>query len=191
MVFPGGATVKALREARTGRWRDINVNGASTALTRKYLTIWYDHGVNPTNGSYLYQLMPGATSTATQARAADPGWLTVLTNTRYQQGVKVASRGVTAVNFWVVDAGTPVVDGITVDQPAAVLIRQTGNSAVISLSDPRQNLGTITLTWQRAVSAVTSADSSVTVLQTGSQLVLRFAVTASAGATHQATVTLT
>lgn len=187
-VFPGGATIKAVRENRSGSWRDINSGGSTTTLSRKYLTLWVDHGVNPTNGSYAYILMPFATSTATQARAADSGYLTILANTRYQQAISVPSRGVSAFNFWEVPASP--IGGVTVDQPASVLIRQSGSTATVCLADARQNLSTITLTWQRPVSAVTSADPGVTVVQTGSQLVLRFATGGLGGKTLKATVTL-
>ncbi|NEE54628.1 lyase, partial [Streptomyces sp. SID8455] len=46
-VFPGGATLKALRENRSGRWRDINTGGSTDTVTRAYLTLWADHGQNP------------------------------------------------------------------------------------------------------------------------------------------------
>lgn len=185
-VFPGGATVKALREARTGSWRDINVSGSTTAITRRYLTFWFDHGVNPANSNYLYLLMPGAGTAAAAARAADTGWLTVLADTINTHAVSVPSRGFTGVNFW--DAGT--VSQITVDQPASVMIRQTGSTAVICVSDPKRTAGTITLTWNRPVSAVTAKDPSVTVLGTGSSLTLRINTSGTAGATQKATVQL-
>lgn len=187
-VFPGGATVKAKREARSGRWSDINDDGSTALLSRKYLTLWYDHGVDPGNGGYAYLLMPGASSAATQARSNDGGYLTILANDRYQHGISVPSRGVTAINFWHVSS-SPIGD-ITVDQPASVLIRQSGNTATVCLADPRQNIASIDLTWERPVSSVSAKDSTVTVLQTGSRLRLRFATSGTAGRTHKATVNL-
>ncbi|WP_412543192.1 polysaccharide lyase 8 family protein [Longispora sp. K20-0274] len=187
-VFPGGATIKAVRENRTGAWHDINVNGATTPLSRKYLTLWFDHGTNPTSGSYAYQMMPFATSTATQARAGDTGWMTILNNTRWQQAVQIPSQGVTAINYWSTPLGA--IGGILVDQPCSVLVRVTGNQATVCLADPQQNVGEVTLTWNRAVSAVPSRDSTVTVVSTGASLVLKVNTAGSAGATHRATVTL-
>ncbi|HEX6683174.1 MAG TPA: polysaccharide lyase 8 family protein, partial [Candidatus Limnocylindrales bacterium] len=187
-VFPGGATVKAVRHERTGRWSDINSGGSATSLSRKYLTLWYDHGVDPANGGYAYLLMPGATAAATQARAADTGFVSILVNTRYQQGVSIPSRGVTAINFWEIPSTS--IGAVNVDQPCAVLIRQSGNAATICLSDPRQNIAAVMLTWERPVSAVVSKDSTVTVVQTGAQLRLRFDTGGAAGGTHKATVTL-
>ncbi|WP_245563446.1 polysaccharide lyase 8 family protein [Longispora albida] len=187
-VFPGGASLRAIRENRTGAWRDINVNGSAAALSRKYLTLWLDHGTNPVNASYAYQMMPFATSGATQARAADGGWMTILNNTRWQQAVQIPSRGVTAINYWSAPLGP--IGGIMVDKPCSVLVRVTGTTAAVCLADPRQNAGEITLTWNRPVSAVTSKDPSVTVVSAGSSLVLKVNTAGSAGATHKATVTL-
>ena len=46
-VFPGGTALRALREARTGAWRDINAGGSPDPVTRRYLTLWVDHGSDP------------------------------------------------------------------------------------------------------------------------------------------------
>lgn len=186
-VFPGGATVKGVRENRSGAWHDINVNGATTVLSRKYLTLWYDHGTNPTNATYSYQMLPFATSAAVSARAADTAWMTVYNNSQWQQAVYIPSKGVTAINFWSAPLGA--IGGILVDLPASVLLRRTGNTAVICLSDPRQDQGDITLTWNKSVTSVVSADPSVTVVSTGSSLVVRFATAGSAGKSHKITVT--
>ncbi|HEY0808434.1 MAG TPA: polysaccharide lyase 8 family protein, partial [Pseudonocardiaceae bacterium] len=55
-VLPGGATLKALRQARTGAWVDIDngadTSGTATPFTRRYVTMWFDHGTAPNNKSY-------------------------------------------------------------------------------------------------------------------------------------------
>ena len=48
----------AAREARTGAWSDINIDGSTTAITRNFLTLWFEHGANPTNATYAYTLLP-------------------------------------------------------------------------------------------------------------------------------------
>ncbi|HEY3478310.1 MAG TPA: polysaccharide lyase 8 family protein, partial [Streptomyces sp.] len=184
-VFPGGATFTALREARTGSWHDINTGGTTDPITRRYLTTWFDHGVDPTAGGYAYLVMPGASTATTAARAAATGWLTILANTADRQAVSVPSLGVTAVNFW--NAGS--VGGVTATAPAAVLIRVTGRTATVSVSDPTHSGTAFDLTWARAVTAVTAHDPSITVTGTGSALKLHIAP-GTAGATQHATVSL-
>lgn len=185
-VFPGGATVRALRSERIGSWRDISNGGTTTPISRRYLTLWFDHGTNPTAGSYAYILMPGADATATAARAADTGWLQVLANNALQQGVKIASLGLTAVNFF----GNGTVGGVTAVGPTSVLLRESGNTATLCIANPTQQQTSVDVTLNRAVSAVVSKDSTVTVLATGSSLQLRVDTSGNNGHTHKITVTL-
>ncbi|MFG2640635.1 polysaccharide lyase 8 family protein [Streptomyces sp. NPDC048370] len=187
-VFPGGATIKALREERTGRWSDINRGMATTPITRRYLTLWADHGTNPTNGTYSSILMPGASTTQTAARAADTGWMQILANTDNQQGVRVPSLGFTGVNFWFGGA----VGALTASAPCSVMISEkTDGTAVICVSDPMRMQTGLTLTWNRAVASVTSKPSTVTATATGSSLSLTFGdLTGTMGATQRITVRL-
>ncbi|MEC4017255.1 polysaccharide lyase 8 family protein [Streptomyces sp. H27-D2] len=195
-VFPGvpgardgrpGARLKALRQARTGAWRDINTGSSPAPLTRRYLTLWHDHGTDPTDASYACLLMPGASPHTLAARAADERWLTVLANTDEAQGVTIASLGLTAVNFWF--PGT--VGPLTAGAPASVLvrIRNSGRTAAIRVSDPMRTGAAIDVGWAHPVRAVVSQDPAVRVLSTGRSLRLR--VTAGTdGATHGCEVAL-
>ncbi|UUN26647.1 polysaccharide lyase 8 family protein [Streptomyces sp. FIT100] len=187
-VFPGGATVKALREERSGKWSDINRGGPTDAIARRYLTMWVDHGTDPTAGTYSYILMPGASTAQTSARAADTGWVQILANTDNQQGVRVPSLGFTGVNFWF--GGT--VGALTASAPCAVMITEKSDgTAVICVSDPMRMQTSLTLTWNRAVSSVTSKPSTVTGATTGSSLNLTFGdLSGTAGATQKITVQL-
>ncbi|MER6028915.1 polysaccharide lyase 8 family protein [Streptomyces sp. NPDC001851] len=187
-VFPGGATVRALREARDGSWATINKGGSSTVLNRTYLTMYVDHGTDPANASYAYLLLPGATAARTRARAADADWLSVLANTDSRQGVAVASLGFTGVNFWCgATAGT-----LTASDPCCVMISEKRDgTAVIAVSDPTRMRTSLTLTWRRAVAAVTSAPATLASAATGASLTLAFGdLTATAGATQRVAVRL-
>ncbi|MFJ2027286.1 polysaccharide lyase 8 family protein [Streptomyces sp. NPDC087897] len=166
-VFPGGATVKALRENRTGRWRDINTGGSTEPVSRNYLTLWFDHGKDPSAGTYAYQLLPGASEQRTAARAADTGWLRVLANTDAQQGVAVPSLGLTAVNFWFGGSVGPLV----ADAPCSVMVTEhTDGTATVCVSDPMRMRTSLTLTWNRAVASVVSKPATVTSVATGASL---------------------
>ncbi|MEV0112951.1 polysaccharide lyase 8 family protein [Streptomyces sp. NPDC050844] len=187
-VFPGGATVKALRDERSGKWSDINKGGATTAIARKYLTLYVDHGTAPTNGTYAYQLMPGASAAQTAARSADTGWLRILANSDEQQGVSVPAQGFTGVNFWFGGAVGP----LTASAPCSVQISEKSDgTAVVCVSDPMRAQTSLTLTWNRAVSAVTSKPATVTSATTGASLKLTFGdLSDTLGATQRVTVTL-
>ncbi|MCC0574074.1 polysaccharide lyase 8 family protein [Streptomyces californicus] len=187
-VFPGGATVKALRENRTGRWRDINTGGSADQLSRKYLTLWFDHGRDPSDAGYAYQLLPGATEQRTAARAADSGWLRVLANSDDQQGVAVPSLGLTAVNFWFGGTAGPLV----ADAPCSVMVTEHGDgTATVCVSDPMRKRTSLTLTWNRTVASVVSKPATVTSATTGTSLRLVFGdLSATRGATQTVKVRL-
>lgn len=168
-VFPGGTALRALREARTGAWADINTGSSPDPVTRRYLTLWQDHGTDPTDASYAYLLMPGATPRALAARAADPRWLTVLANSAARQSVAVPSLGVTAANFWTAGTAGP----LTVTAPASVLVRGRGRTATVCVAEPPRTGEPLEVAWRHPVRAVVSAGPGVEVLATGRSLRLR------------------
>lgn len=186
-VFPGGSTLNALREERVGAWRDINKGGSTTERRRRYLTMWMDHGTDPSDASYSYVMLPGAGLQTTADRANTEAWLEILANTDGRQGVRVDELGLTAVNFWAAGTAGP----LTSSGPASVLVRTGDDTARICVSDPTRGADTVDVTWDQPVGDVVSKDDSVTVLGTGDRLRLRIAVGGTAGATHTCTVRLT
>ncbi|WP_155371101.1 CBM96 family carbohydrate-binding protein, partial [Catellatospora vulcania] len=158
IVFPGGATVKALREARSGSWSQINTGGTTEVLTRRYLTLYIDHGVNPTTGSYSYHLLPGADTTRTANRAAAPT-VTVLANTSGVQAITDTATGVTAANFFAAGTAGP----ITVSAPCSVLMRESGGQLKVTVADPTRAATTITVTIARSGYSTATGDGRITV----------------------------
>ncbi|MDG4856927.1 polysaccharide lyase 8 family protein [Streptomyces sp. T-3] len=187
-VFPGRAGLKALREERTGAWKDINTGQPADPYTHRYLTLWADHGTDPTDADYAYILMPGARAADTARRAHEKHWLKVLANTSDQQGIHVPQLRVTAVNFW--NPGT--LDRLTVSAPASVLIREhRDGTATICISDPTQLATSIELIWNRRVRGIISKPSTVTGATTGSTLKLSITgLAGTAGATQKVKVRL-
>ncbi|QNP66762.1 polysaccharide lyase 8 family protein [Streptomyces genisteinicus] len=187
-VLGGTTGVRALREQRTGRWSDINKTCATTPLTRRWLTLFADHGTDPVNASYAYQMLPGADAARTAARSADASWMQMLANTGQAQGVRVPSAGFTAANFFA--AGTA--GALTASAPCAVLVRERGDgTAVVCVADPARQAASLTVTWNRPVAAVVSRPATVTSAVTGGSLRLAFgSLTGAAGATQKTVVRL-
>lgn len=183
---PGGSRVSALREERTGAWKDINTGSSPTSFTRRYLTLWQDHGTDPQDASYAYILMPGASELRTAARAIDPLWLQILANTAQQHGIRVPALGFTGINFW--EAGT--VGKVTTSAPVSVQIREKRDgTATISVADPSRTVAGLTLTWKRPVKSVLSKAPSVTDVQMGPSLTITFGdLSGSYGTTHHVKV---
>ncbi|HCA86025.1 MAG TPA: lyase [Streptomyces sp.] len=189
-VFPGGARLHALREDRTGSWRDINAGSSPEPVTRRYVTLWHDHGTDPDGAGYAYLLMPGASAPTVAARADDPDWLTVLANTGRAQGVAIPSLGLTAVNFWQPGEAGP----LTASGPASVLLRRGADgpgrrTARLLVGDPERSGAPVDILWDHPVRRVTEHDPGVEVLATGRSLRLRV-TPGTAGAGHGCTLTL-
>ncbi|WP_435127565.1 polysaccharide lyase 8 family protein [Actinacidiphila sp. bgisy144] len=187
-VFPERATLTAVREPRTGSWHDINTGQSATPLTRDYLTLYVDHGVDPVDAHCSYVVLPGARAAQTAARAADRDRQQILANCRDQQGIHVPSLGLTAVNFFA--AGT--VGPITASAPVCVLIREhRDGTATVCVADPARQATALTVTWHRPVRRVTARPDALTAATTGRTLRLVFGdLTGLVGATQQTTVRL-
>lgn len=187
-VLQGPGTFRALRQARTGRWRDVNLGGSAAGLTRRYLTLWYDHGTDPVDAGYVYQLLPGASAARTAARAAMPRWPVVLANSAQAQGVAVGPLGFTGVNFWRAGAAGP----LEASAPCSVTVRERADgTAGVYVADPAREAGELELVWDRPVSAVLSGPPGLVSAGTGTRLRLRFGdLKATAGVSHEVVVRL-
>ena len=185
--FPTATTVKALRESRTGSWKDIDTRPATptTPITARYATFWIDHGVNPTNASYSYALLPGKSSTALQSYAADPDFA-VLSNTGTVQAVREENLGIVAAQFW---TGTPTpVGGITSTARSAVMTQPFAGGLTVAVSDPSQQATTpIEVELDFAATALLSASDNVTVLDLEPKV--RISVDTEGGRTYTASFT--
>ncbi|GGL96670.1 lyase [Streptomyces fumigatiscleroticus] len=183
-LVPGGG-LRALREDRTGAWSDINTGSATERRTRRWQTLWLDHGTDPADAAYHYVLLPGAGRHETARRAADPHWATVLANDSGRQAVAVGPLGWTAANFWAAGTAGP----LTVSAPASVLVRRRGRTAALRVSEPPRTGETLEVVWDRPVRAVVRAGEAVEILATQPRLRLRV-TPGMACASHECEVTL-
>ncbi|WP_164716278.1 polysaccharide lyase family 8 super-sandwich domain-containing protein [Paenibacillus whitsoniae] len=194
--FPGGTTVKGLREARTGSWASVNTYAKTldtTVLTKNFLTLWQDHGVNPTNGQYAYALLPNRTSAQVASYAANPNF-SVLVNSTDVQAVQETTLGAIGANFWTDAVNTVAVGGapfLTSNKKASVMTVESGGDIELGVSDPTQaNTGTIELELYKSASAVVAAEPGVTVVQLSPTIKLSVQVGGAKGQTRHVKLTL-
>ncbi|WP_128435125.1 polysaccharide lyase 8 family protein [Streptomyces cyaneus] len=168
-VVPYG-DLRTLREDRTGAWADINTTSTTERRTRRWQTLWLDHGTDPTDATYVYVLMPGADRHEVAARAAQGARrLSVLANDRARQAVRVPSLGLMAANFWEPGTAGP----LTASAGASVLLRRRGRTATLCVSEPPRTGRPLEITWDHPVRRVLHADDTVEILATGRRLRLR------------------
>ncbi|MFE0131171.1 polysaccharide lyase 8 family protein [Streptomyces sp. NPDC059037] len=181
---PDGPRLHALREDRTGTWRAINTGadtgGSTTPVTRRYLTLWLDHGTSPSSSSYAYVLLPGASAAATAAWAKSRP-VHVVANDATAQAVEARRSGLLAAHFW--RAGSSA--GITASGPCTVLVRRNDDGVALAVADPGRTGATVTLELPFPVREVIRADDTVTVTP-GRRPVATVRVEGSRGHSHTA-----
>ena len=187
--FPGSATnLHAAFVTNTGSWSQINngtyVGTTTNLYTDDYLTLWFNHGVQPTNAAYAYVILPNFTASNMTAYAASPD-IVVLTNTATLQAASKPALGVVAANFWTDTTNTA--DLITANKKSSVITRETLTGLTVGVADPTQtNTSTIRVTLNRAAISTLAADAGVTVLQLSPQIIFTVNVNGSLGKTYQA-----
>ncbi|MEV0318375.1 polysaccharide lyase 8 family protein [Streptomyces sp. NPDC050658] len=179
-----GPRVHALREERTGTWRAINTGadtgGSTTPVTRRYLTLWLDHGTSPADSSYAYVLLPGASAAATAAWSRSRP-VRIVANDATAQAVEARREGLVAAHFW--QAGTAA--GITASGPGTVLVRRRDDGISVAVADPGRTGTNLTVELPFPVSEVLRADGTVTVTP-GRRPLLTVRVDGSRGHSHTA-----
>ncbi|RYF61027.1 MAG: hypothetical protein EOO27_03665 [Comamonadaceae bacterium] len=189
LIPDGGAnppTVRGVREARTGKWTDINnaTDSPTTDITRRYVTLWIDHGANPTGARYAYVVLPGRSATDTQTYANAPNF-TVLANSGTAQGV-AGPYGVKAVNFW----SAATVGGIQSSAPCSVFLSVYNGQLRFAISDPTHTQTNIVVVVAQATSSVVSNDPALSVSRTASAVTFTFNPFNTRGATSTAVLSL-
>ncbi|MGI5287004.1 polysaccharide lyase 8 family protein [Nonomuraea polychroma] len=173
---------RTLMETRTATWRDINkgedTHGTARPVTRRYVTFWFDHGVDPLDASYAYVLLPNASRERTRAfRGSRP--VRVVANTPLVQAVR--TRGLLAATFWA--AGEA--DGVRVDAPCVLLVRRASGRIFLAVADPSRMADVVTVTLDRPARGVVRADDTVSV-RAGAHPTVTVALGGSLGRTHTA-----
>ncbi|WP_057315571.1 polysaccharide lyase family 8 super-sandwich domain-containing protein [Paenibacillus sp. Soil766] len=189
--FPTPATVKGLREARTGSWNQIDgrTGTLTTPFTSNYMTLWFDHGVNPTNGTYQYVTLPNYSSAETGSYASHPD-VEILENSTDAQAVKEKSLGIVGANFWndttksIQDSGS---NWITSNKKASVMTHKSSEVLNVSISDPtHKNTGSIDIEIHLPANATISFEPGITVTQLLPTIKLNVQTNGSMGKTFHA-----
>lgn len=148
-LFLGPQEIRASLAHRDGSWSRNHVNGSEEVHERVYATIEALHP-DP-GGNYAYAILPGVDEAATRAAAEAPV-VDVIRNDETVQAIRDGRR--LAANFWA--AGE--VQNLTADQPLSLISSRNGRGIDFAVSDPTQQLDTVTFT-QKAFPA-TSAEGS-------------------------------
>lgn len=148
-VFPAenGAAVAHLKtDSQTGHWRRVNTGASDAPVSANVFGLWLDHGARPQNATYAYIVVPEISASKLAEYAKTPS-VRILANTPALQAVMHETGKITQAIFH--EPGTLTIrDGliVTVDQPCALLLRETGRLRIVSVSDPKQTALRVTVT---------------------------------------------
>ncbi|MBD0380906.1 polysaccharide lyase family 8 super-sandwich domain-containing protein [Paenibacillus sedimenti] len=187
--FPTASTLKGTRAERSGKWFDINQNSGITGnpqqiYKRNYLTLWFDHGLNPTAGSYAYALLPNMSGTQVGSYASAPQF-TILEQSADAHGVRETDLDITAVNFW--KDAVKSVGIVTSNKKASVVVKENMDDLEIAIADPTQeNVGTIEIELNKAAYGILENDSQITVTQLSPTIKMTVNVNGAYGKTFKA-----
>ena len=187
-VFPVQASINGLRERRTDNWNSVNKFGDTTQIVRNYLSLSFDHGANPINGTYSYILLPNKSNAQVKKYAGKPD-ITFLENSADAQGVRENSLKITGVNYW--NNIEKRVDFISCNKKASVMVMESSegdkNYLEISISDPTQsNSGTIDIELHQKALSIVANDPDIIVAQLNPVIKLSVNVKNSAGKAYKA-----
>jgi len=126
-VFPIAAAVKLKNANQSGSWQEINSSKSGSVITKSVFSLWFDHGMEPSDQSYAYILVPGASLSEVQ-RYANALPVRIISNTTQQQAVRNDALGIAGIVFYT--SGTVTVrPGLSVeaDAPCIVLVNEAGS----------------------------------------------------------------
>jgi len=135
-LFPTKSDVVMHNTTQTGSWQSISSSVAPGDVSEKVFSLWVNHGVKPTTGSYAYVVVPGA-DTKKLAAFAEKVPVEILANTTDVQEVRNDALGVWQAIFYSPGKVT-LRPGLTlqVDQPCMVQVTEGKGGSKVALASP-------------------------------------------------------
>jgi len=163
--FPANSNVQVVRGERSGNWRSINLSPLQSldrVLKANYLTLYFDHGINPKDAFYSYVILPNKSVEQVKSYSATPD-ITILENSSEAQGVSEKNLRIIGVNFW--NDAAKTVGPITSDRKSSVMTRETDSEIFVSVSDPTKRGGVITIQIGLNASECLAKDENINIVQ--------------------------
>ena len=183
--------IRGVRKDTSGKWSDINGSAGTPTdtRTRRYITLWFDHGATPVNAGYAYALFPTYSASTTASYAASPTIAVPIRNTSvHYLTAQISTTQIHSAVFWTNASNTAGVFACNAIAAAMLRIPATGEIE-IALSDPTQTrTSAITLTVQVANSSILSHDPAITVTRTGTSVTIVYNPTGAKGRTAKVTL---
>jgi chondroitin AC lyase len=142
--FEAGADVRIENQTRTGNWRTIRDSAPHKPVAKEVLSIWIDHGQQPSDAGYAYIIVPGQPASEPVKRPSDG--IRILQNTPGLQAVE--HQGLHCMGIVFYRPGTFTCDRFTLEASAGCVLLLSGmdsDEIDIYLSDPSRSQAAIEL----------------------------------------------
>jgi chondroitin AC lyase len=130
------ANVHIRNAEQHGSWHDIDKDGSPQPISKDVFKAWIDHGSQPKDATYAYAVVPVTDADAIDGYAAKPP-VTVVANDSNTQAVwqsPLAAGGAVFYSAGEVELRKGL--KLAVDQPCMVLVKEKGNTMMVSISNP-------------------------------------------------------
>ena len=142
--FPGGGNLKLETKTVTGSWNRVALMYKDEPIHSRIFKLWFEHGINPSDQSYAWCLVPHATKAQMQQMEMNP-LFRIVKNENDLQAVIAADQKWGGAVFH--KAGKIDLLGvIETNHPAVVMVKSEKKELLISVSDPTQKLNEIQIT---------------------------------------------
>jgi chondroitin AC lyase len=145
-VMIEGALLEIHGVQQTGSWRLVEAGASDEPVPEDVFTCFIDHGAKPTQGSYAYMMVPGASKEDLSGLSAHPP-VDILANTPECQAIAVSSESLAQAIFHSPGSlDLPSGGHLGVDAASAVQLQTVGDGEVLTVADPTQELRQLTVT---------------------------------------------
>jgi chondroitin AC lyase len=154
--FIAPRSVNIFNQTASGTWYSINrqTSSSKAEVRKEVFRLWIDHGINPSDESYEYVVLPSSEISDIEKYAGDP-LIDVLSNSSKLQSVYHRGLSIAYAVFY--SPGTVLLPGdisVSADSPCMVMIRSAGEGiSSITVSDPSRKQEKLMLTINRKITA--------------------------------------
>ena len=141
--FPNGGNLSVSNKIQTGSWKNLSRHLSDAPVSQQVFKLWFNHGVRPSKGNYMYYILPN-TGSAKEAVAHADEMITV--NNEQVQAVYNQSLNIIGVVFHQAGSVQLGDNEISASTPCVVMLTQVDSDAVKAyVADPSYTQTSTTL----------------------------------------------
>ncbi|NJD01268.1 MAG: DNRLRE domain-containing protein [Ruminiclostridium sp.] len=182
--IPAGQILKIglfAQRGSSGSAINANFDDFTIKHVNNFLTLWYDHGTDPNNGTYSYVLLPTMTSTQVSTYAGSPE-ISIVKQTTGVHAIKETTLNIMGASFFE-DTGDTA-DYISSRNASSMMVKSTTNELTFAVSDPTHKQSKLTFELNKKGLTTVSKDSEVTVIQLTPNIIFEVNTSVTPGKTY-------